>query len=196
MRTVVVLMLIGVIGLCAAHMHEGPEHDSSEEDEDHHCECRHRGPPPPPKDDMPLPEADDSNDMDDGMKMPDDYDHKNERCCRKHWHRKVMKIVIGAVAGVVIVIAAVITGCCCYHKRCKRSRTCPNQKYNSPMYSRFGLSPELGYVKEPLPAGDLITTGSLPPTYTTMPMYGGGPGELILKAPPAFATEEKKTALP
>ncbi|KAH3840125.1 hypothetical protein DPMN_113569 [Dreissena polymorpha] len=51
-------------------------------------------------------------------------------------------------------------------------------------------------MKEPLPAGDLVTTGSLPPTYTTLPMYGGGPGELILTVPPAYATDEKKTALP
>ncbi|KAH3692401.1 uncharacterized protein LOC127863399 [Dreissena polymorpha] len=213
MRIVVVLMLIGLIGLCAAIMHDGPEHDSSEEEDDHHCDCRHHDPPPPPKDDIPLPEAEDSKDMDDGMKLPDDYEnmseekkmelmeehrkHKeNKRCCRKHWHRKVMKIVVGSVAGGVVVIAAVITGCCCYHKRCKGSRTCPDQKYNTPVYSRFGLSPELGYVKEPLPDVDLVTMGSLPPTYTTMPMYGGGPGELILVAPPAYVTEEKKIPLP
>ncbi|KAH3840129.1 hypothetical protein DPMN_113573 [Dreissena polymorpha] len=82
-------------------MHQRPDHDSSEV-KDYHCECRHNGPPPPPKDDMPLPEAADSKDMDDGMTMPDDYEnmsvekkmelmeehrkHKeNERCCRRHW---------------------------------------------------------------------------------------------------------------
>ena len=83
-------------------MHQRPDHDSSEV-KDYHCECRHNGPPPPPKDDMPLPEAADSKDMDDGMTMPDDYEnmsvekkmelmeehrkHKeNERCCRRHWY--------------------------------------------------------------------------------------------------------------
>lgn len=52
------------------------------------------------------------------------------------------------------------------------------------------LDSEFGYVKEPLPTED-----SMPPAYTTLPIYGGGPGELILTAPPPYATEEEKTAL-
>ncbi|KAH3840130.1 hypothetical protein DPMN_113574 [Dreissena polymorpha] len=40
-----------------------------------------------------------------------------------------------------------------------------------------------------------ISKRSLSTAYTTVPMYGEGPGRLIFPAPPEYAIEEKKTVL-
>ncbi|XP_052281885.1 uncharacterized protein LOC127879221 isoform X2 [Dreissena polymorpha] len=178
-------------------------HDSSEEDGDAFCECKNLdghiddGGAPAMEEEKMLSEEEKRKLMEERQRKCRD----NERCCMKYWRKMLMKkIIICAVAGSVVAIAAVATGCFCYDKKCKKSSTGPDQKHTTLSYANSctmatELESELDYVKEPHPAGDLTTTGSMPPAYTTLPMYGGGPGELILTAPPPYTTEEDKTAL-
>ncbi|WAR00935.1 hypothetical protein MAR_025307 [Mya arenaria] len=194
-REVYILLFLGFVAVCA----RSPPEDKRDHDD---CECNedmyHHG----DRSDVDARDDSDSHeDETDGhmdwetmteeekrelMRRKHEHHEENRKCCEHHWGKK--KIVIAlAFSSVALVIIAVVVGYCCYRKRCKKNcKTTPDSKYKESVSQILSVPPVetvSGENKYPLPEGDIATSGSPPPPYTTLPGHG-----VVLVSPPPYQT--------